>query len=180
LAAIGDRAILVAAGRFVHDEDAARTVLHEVEGHALPRVRSRAAHCALLRGGTARGIDDQEGYALFLEERAGMLTGRRKRQLAARHRAVEAMRAGALFGDVAAMLVEQYDLGVDDAVIVAERAYRGSDGARPGLGRERVYIESFLRVRTHLGLRPHDEAILASGQVAVEAIDGLRAWMNRA
>ncbi|HXN32574.1 MAG TPA: tyrosine/phenylalanine carboxypeptidase domain-containing protein, partial [Polyangiaceae bacterium] len=70
LAAVGDRVILVAAGRLVHDEDAARTVLHEVEGHARPRALSYTAPLALLRVGTAGGVDDQEGRALLLEKRA--------------------------------------------------------------------------------------------------------------
>ena len=43
LAATGDGVMLVAPGRAVAGEDAARTVLHEIEGHALPRARARAA-----------------------------------------------------------------------------------------------------------------------------------------
>jgi hypothetical protein len=38
-----------------------------------------------------------------------------------------------------------------------------------------VYLESFVRVRKHLGDRPDDEAVLAGGQIAVDAIDVLRA-----
>jgi hypothetical protein len=178
LAATGERAILVAAGRLVYEEDAVRTVLHEVEGHARPRARSRDAELLLVRVGTARGVDDQEGYALLLEERAGMLGPRRRRQLAARHRAVEAMVAGASFADVASMLVDVHGLDVIDAVVIAERAFRGGNGAHPGLGRERVYIESFLRVRAHLAAHPADETFMASGQVAVDAIGALREWTD--
>jgi hypothetical protein len=162
----------------VLEEDAARTVLHEVEGHARPRARSRDARLALLRVGTARGVDDQEGHALLLEERAGLLGPHRRRQLAARHRAVEVMVAGASFADVASMLVEEHGLEAIDAVVIAERAFRGGDGTHPGLGRERVYLESFLRVRAHLEAHPDDETVMASGQVAVEAIGALRAWRD--
>ena len=174
LAATGDRVILVTTNRLVSDEDTERTVLHEIEGHARPRARAMAASSALFRIGTARGIDDQEGRAVWLEERAGMLGPGRRRQLAARHRAVEAMLGGASFADVAAALVGEHGLDVADAVIISERAFRGGDGTHPGLGRERVYLESLVRVRQRLGSRPEDEAVLAAGQVSVDAIDALR------
>jgi hypothetical protein len=174
LAATGEQVILVATGRTVHDEDCRRTVLHEIEGHAWPRARSQGSSVALLRAGTARGIDDQEGRALLIEERAGFLGSRRKRQLAARHRAVEAMLDGASFADVAWALANTHGLEAQDAVVVAERVFRGGDGTRPGLGRERVYLESLVRVRRHLDARPEDEDVLAAGQVAVDAIAALR------
>ena len=175
LAAIGDSTILVATGRLLPEEDAIRTVLHEVRGHAQPRSRSRRAGSVLFEAGTARGVDDQEGRALLLEERAGLLGPRRRRQLAARHRAVEAMLAGATFGEVARELWREHGVDVIDAVVIAERAFRGSDGTCPGLGRERVYLESLVRVRAHLAARPEDEVVLASGQIAIEAIGALRA-----
>jgi hypothetical protein len=178
LAATGERVILVAADRLVHDEDVARTVLHEIEGHALPRIRSRDSRLGLLRAGTARGVDDQEGRAVLLEQRAGMLGPRRRHQLATRHLAALAMLDGATFVDVAAMLIDEHGLNATDAVIIAERVFRGSNGRHPGLGRERVYLESFVRVQTHLAQHPEDEWILSSGQVAVDAVDGLREWVD--
>ena len=48
------------------------------------------------------------------------------------------------------------------------------DGTHPGLGRERVYLESLVLVRSHLDAYPGDEDVLASGQIAVDAIDDLR------
>ena len=174
LAATGDGIILVAPGRRVTDEDARRTVLHEIEGHACPRARASEIPLALFRAGTARGVDDQEGRALLLEERAGLLGSRRRRQLAARHRACEAMTEGATFAEVAPALARDHGLDPLQAVVVAERVFRGGDGVHPGLGRERVYLEAFVRVRAHLVARPGDEAVLASGQVAVEAAPALR------
>ncbi|HXX68189.1 MAG TPA: tyrosine/phenylalanine carboxypeptidase domain-containing protein [Polyangiaceae bacterium] len=174
LAATGDHVIFVATGRSLSDEDAVRTVLHEIEGHARPRARSRRATCALFRAGTARGADDQEGRALLIEERAGLLGLRRRRHLAARHRAVEAMFDGASFADVARMLVDLHELDETEAIVVAERAFRGGDGTHPGLGRERVYLESFVRVQQHLENRPDDEDVLAAGQVSVDAAEALR------
>jgi hypothetical protein len=174
LAATGERVILVATGRLVPEEDAARTVLHEIEGHARPRARAMLATSLHFRIGTARGIDDQEGRAVLLEERAGFLGARRRRQLAARHRAVEAMLDGASFADVASTLVSAHGVDPAEAVVVAERAFRGGDGSHPGLGRERVYLESLIRVRRHLAAHPEDDAVLASGQVSVDAADALR------
>jgi hypothetical protein len=180
LAATGERAIYVATGRSLAADDAARTVLHEIEGHARPRVRALSARSVLFRAGTARGADDQEGRALLLEERAGLLGPHRRRQLAARHSAVEAMHDGASFTDVAVKLTRDHGFDEGDAVLAAERAFRGSDGTRPGLGRERVYLESFVRVRSHLVDRPDDEEVLASGQVAVDAVEVLRTFSDPA
>jgi hypothetical protein len=174
LAATGDHVIFVSTERHLSEEDAVRTVLHEIEGHARPRARSLRASSALFRAGTARGADDQEGRALLIEERAGLLGPRRRRQLAARHRAVEAMFDGASFAEVARMLVDLHDLDATEAIVVAERAFRGGDGSHPGLGRERIYLESLVRVRQHLEVRPHDEDVLAAGQIAVDAVEPLR------
>ncbi|MGD0530037.1 MAG: tyrosine/phenylalanine carboxypeptidase domain-containing protein, partial [Polyangiaceae bacterium] len=118
LAATGDGVILVAPGRRVADEDAARTVLHEIEGHARPRARAREVPCPLFRAGTAGGVDDQEGRALLLEERAGLLGSRRRRQLAARHQACEAMADGATFADVTTTLTRVHGLDALQAVVV--------------------------------------------------------------
>ncbi len=178
LAATGESVILVAAGRFLREEDALRTVLHEIEGHARPRARAAMAPLVLFRAGTARGVDHQEGRALLLEERAGLLGATRRRQLAARHRSVEAMLDGATFDDVARMLVDAHGFDAAEAVLVAERAFRGHDGVRPGLGRERVYLEALVRIRRHLAERPQDEHVLAYGQVAVEACESLRSFVG--
>jgi hypothetical protein len=174
LAATGDGVILVAPDRPVTEEDAARTVLHEIDGHARPRARAAETALVIFRAGTARGIDDQEGRALWLEERAGFLGPRLRRQLAARHRACEAMTAGAAFDDVVRSLTRDHGLDAFQAVVVAERAFRGGDGVSPGLGRERVYLEALVRVREHLAARPEDDAVLAAGQVSVDAASTLR------
>jgi len=173
LAATGERHILIAAGRKVTPQDVERTVMHEIEAHAVPRTRASQARLALFQIGTARGIDDQEGFALVLEERGQFLSCSRKQELAARHLAVEAMDGGATFPDVLSALVRDHGLGAEQAVLVAERAFRGGDGVSAGLGRERVYLESFLRVRAHLEEHPTDEGILTSGQVSLDAIAAL-------
>lgn len=180
LAATGERHILVAAGRMTRKEDVERTVMHEIEAHAIPRTRASQARLAIFQIGTARGIDDQEGLALVLEERGNFLKPRRKRELAARHLAVEAMDGGASFADALSALVKEHGLPAADAVLVAERAFRGGDGTSPGLGRERIYLEAFLRVGEHLAKKPTDEGILTSGQVSLDAIPVLGPMVRKA
>lgn len=180
LAATGERHILVAAGRPCTKEDVERTVMHEIEAHAIPRTRAAGARLAIFSIGTARGIDDQEGLALVLEERLNYLGVKRKRELAARHLAVEAMDGGARFYENVEALVKEHGLTVREAVLVAERAYRGGDGVTPGLGRERVYLEAFLRVREHLKKKPTDEGILTSGQISIEAIPTVAPFVRKA
>jgi hypothetical protein len=180
LAATGERHILIAAGRRVTREDVERTVMHEIEAHAIPRTRAAQARLAIFQIGTAHGIDDQEGLAIVLEERGNYLGPKRKRELAARHLAVEAMDGGARFPENVQALVKEHGLLARDAVLVAERVYRGGDGTTPGLGRERVYLEAFLRVRGHLAKKPTDEGILASGQVSVDAVPVLASFVRKA
>lgn len=174
LAATGDDVILVAADRLLSEEDARRTAVHEVEGHARPRAWARGAPLAIFRVGTARGVDNQEGRALLIEQRAGFLGPRRRRQLAQRHWAVSAMVGGASFGDVVTALVDDHGLEGPDAVILGERVFRGSNGATPGLGRERIYLDAFVRIEPHLAEHPEDERVLASGQVGLDFVEILR------
>ncbi len=180
LAATGERHILVAAGRPITAEDVARTVMHEIEAHAIPRTRASQMRLAIFQIGTARGIDDQEGFALVLEDRHGFLAPRRKRELAARHLAVEAMDNGASFHDAVDALVKEHGLSAREAVIVGERAFRGGDGSTAGLGRERIYLEAFLRVKEHLAAKPTDEGILTSGQISLDAIPILAPYVRKA
>jgi hypothetical protein len=179
LAATGEHHILVAAERRVSKEDVERTVMHEIEAHAIPRTRAAQGRLAIFQIGTARGIDDQEGFALLLEERHGYSTPRRKRELAARHLAVEAMDGGATFADAVTALVKEHGLTPRESVLVAERCFRGGDGSSPGLGRERIYLEAYLRVKDHLAKKPTDEGILTSGQVSLDAIDVLTPFVRK-
>jgi hypothetical protein len=86
------------------------------------------------------------------------------------------MAGGASFGDVATSLVDDHGLDGRDAVMVAERVFRGSHGSAPGLGRERIYLEAFVRVERHLAGHPEDERVMASGQVGVDSLEALREW----
>ena len=173
LAATGERTIYVAAGRRIPERAARRTVLHEIDGHAVPRHRGRSSRVGLFALGCARGSDDQEGYALWLESRHGFLDGARRHELAARSHAVRAMRSGAGFVDTVRHLHRDLGVPARRAVVVAERVFRGSHGSTPGLGREHVYLEALVRVREHLDRAPADEGVLGAGQVSLDAVAAL-------
>ena len=173
LAATGDGVILVARGREISAEASERTALHEIEGHVLPRTRAQKQSLGIFRFATARGVDQQEGLALVLEERAGFLVGARRRDLALRAKAVSTMRDGADFGEVVNALTTTRRASAREAVAIAERVFRGSDGKHAGLGRESVYLESFVLVAETLKNKPDQEIVLASGQVSVAAADAL-------
>jgi hypothetical protein len=106
--------------------------------------------------------------AIVLEERAGFLGARRKRELAGRHLTVNNMRDGATFADATGALLAR-GFSAEEAVRTAERVYRGADGRSHGLGRERVYLESFVRARKHLSRRPQDGVVVSSGQISLDA-----------
>jgi len=89
------------------------------------------------------------------------------------------MDGGARFHENVEALVKEHGLSVRDAVLVAERAYRGGDGTTAGLGRERIYLEAFLRVGEHLAKRPADEGFLTSGQVSVASIPTLAPFVKK-
>ena len=173
LAATGETYVLVASGRPTRPEDVERTVLHEIEGHVLPRVRAREGSLPLARFGTARGSDDQEGYALFLEERGGFLGPRRMRELCSRRLAISYAMAGATYMESARKLHEDHGLDPLDAVRISERAYRGGDGHCLGLARDRPYLESWLRVRAAAEHEPRVLEVLSKGQIS---LDAARTW----
>jgi hypothetical protein len=163
LAATGEGVVQVVAARSLTVRDVERTVLHELEGHALPRLRAEAARLGLFALGTARGSDDQEGRALHLERAAGFLDGPRRRELALRHLAARAVERGADFVDTA-RLCRAHGAPVADALRIAGRVHRGG-----GLGREAVYLPALLRVEDAIARDPAVDRVLASGKVAVGA-----------
>ncbi|MSP23759.1 MAG: DUF1704 domain-containing protein [Myxococcales bacterium] len=170
LAATGDGVVYIAAGKRMASVDVERTVLHEIEGHALPRHRADSMPLGIFRFGTAHGTDDQEGRALSIEERCGFLVLGRRRELALRHLACRAVHGAASFVDTVAVL-EGLETPLPDALRIAARAHRGG-----GLAREVVYLPAFLRVVAQLKRHPDDERILGAGRVSVAAAVVLREY----
>ena len=152
LAAAGDGVVIVARGRRTTAREVARVVLHEIEGHVLPRERGRATTqelpgiCTL---GSAGASEDEEGRAICLEERAGLLEPKRRRSLAARHVAARIVERGGSYVDVVRHL-RGAGLADDEALEVASRVQRGAyrEGAAVvgGVARERVYLSAYVRV----------------------------------
>lgn len=163
LAAVGDGIVQIAPARELTDVDVERTVLHEIDGHIVPATRATTSPLGLLRIGTARGSDHQEGWALVLEERGGFLRAARRLELGVRHLASRAAHAGRPLTDIA----EELALECGDPSLVARsvcRAYRGG-----GLGREAAYLPALVAVRRALAADPTLEAVLTSGRVSLEA-----------
>ena len=168
-AAAGDGVVLVRPG-VRHSENAARRIaLHEVIGHVLPRIVARAELLGVFRVGSASGTDDEEGRALFVEEREGLLCNSRRRELGVRHLGALAVRKGADWVELV-RLVLRHGFAMRDALRLAARIARGG-----GLAREIVYLPAFLRVRTALLEEPAVEAYLERGRVSVAAARTLRA-----
>lgn len=167
LAATGDDVIQVARGRRCTEHAAARTVVHELRGHARPLAHARGEHLGIFRVGTARGSDDQEGLAVLEEERAGLFDGARRFTLAARHLAARAAHDGAPPCEVASRLVRA-GVTAERAARVLVRVYRAG-----GLGREAIYLPAYLRVRQALDEAPELATHLRRGRVSVAAARAL-------
>ena len=172
LAATGDGFVQVVAGKTLTVTDVERTVLHEIEGHVVPRCRASVARLGIFVLGTRYGIDDQEGRALWIEERAGFLQMRRRRELALRHRAARWLDGEADFVETARHLM-LLGAPIPDALRITARVFRGG-----GLGREVVYVPAFLRVGAALSADPTLDEVLSAGRVAVDAAHILRPWVN--
>ena len=168
-AAVGEGFIGVRAGLWHSRENVTRIVLHEIEGHVRPRVLAQREALGLFRVGSARSSDDEEGRALLLERGAGVLEGTRRRELARRHLAAHAVRAGASFQESVNRLL---GLGQDiaSAVEATCRAQRGG-----GLAREYVYLVALARVARAFEAEPELEGYFEHGRVSVDAARTCRA-----
>jgi hypothetical protein len=168
-AATGDGIIWVAADRSLSALEGRRIALHEVKGHALPRANAARDPSGVWLVGTAGAADDEEGHALVIEKRAGVLLDSRRHTLALRHLAAEALFDGADYPEVVRALL---DLGGSSDVVhaVTTRVFRGG-----GLGREWVYLPALLRVEAKLTADPNAARWLERGRVSVASIDTLAA-----
>lgn len=168
-AASGTRTVFL-AGRPVAVREAVRLALHEVIGHLLSSRNAEAQTLHLLRVGTCESFEDQEGAAVYVEELAGVLDPPRLRVLAARVIAAAAMHEGALFNEVARHLQNELNFSALDAIVIAERAFRGG-----GLARDLGYLRGWLRVREACKLDPHTLRYLRSGKTSLSARETLQA-----
>jgi hypothetical protein len=168
-AAAGERTVYLASARFGAREGL-RLAVHEVFGHLVSAANARHQPHATLRLGTARSFEDQEGLAVTLEERAGVLDGGRMRTLAARFVASEAFFDGASFGETARLLYRRFGFSTDDALVTAERVHRGG-----GLPRDAAYLPAYLRVRSALESGATTIAAMQRGRASLAALEELDA-----
>jgi hypothetical protein len=166
LAAVADGVVRVRAGARLSEREARRIALHEVEGHVRPRVVGQLLGGVFVAG-APRASEDEEGRAILLEERAGLLDDARRKELGRRYLAAESLRSGAEFWDTVALL-GQRGATLPAAIQLGARVHRGG-----GLGRELIYLLGFQRVATTLGRRPELEQVMASGRVTLDAAEAL-------
>lgn len=166
LAAVADGVVRIRARAKLTARVAQRIALHEVEGHVRPREVGRQLG-GVFAAGSARASEDEEGRAILLEERAGLLDVERRRELGWRYLAAESVRHGADFWDTVTLL-GQRGAALASAVELAGRVHRGG-----GLGRELIYLQGYQRIALALAQRPELERVLASGRVSLSAAVGL-------
>jgi hypothetical protein len=159
VAATGQGLVCVRPGVLLSAPAAERVATHELLAHALPRQRARHAPRALLLVGTRGAGEDEEGRALLIEERSGLLDAERRRSLALRHVSALGVRAGA---EPTETLRELLALGasLEQAAELTLRAHRGG-----GLGRELVYLPAYFAVRSSLAAEPGLERWLERGRL---------------
>lgn len=166
-AATGDRTVFL-ADRWFGRRESLRFAVHEVLGHAVAAANARDQPIRIFEIGTAGSFSAQEGVALWLEEKAGLLDAYRLRVIAARVLATDRMHRGAGFGETARWLFREHGFSGLDAVSIAERAYRGG-----GVARDAGYLAGWLAVRTALGEGATSLDALRSGRVGLEVAEQL-------
>lgn len=166
LAAVADGVVRVRAGARLTSREARRIALHEVDGHVRPRVAALPLGGVLLAG-SARASEDEEGRAILLEERAGLLDAGRRRELGRRYLAAASVRAGADFWETVRILGELGSTAAQ-AVELSSRVHRGG-----GLGRELMYLSGYRRVAMRLASEPELERVMQHGRVSLDAARAL-------
>lgn len=160
-AATGEDVVYVRAGLWHRRSTAERIVLHEIEGHALPRYRAALKGDWLLCCGVSGASDDEEGRALWLERTHGHLDAARRRELGQRHLAALGVRRGAEWVETVRWL-RGCGASIERALALASRVHRGG-----GLARECVYLPALSRVEHAFAERPELDAWLARGRLSL-------------
>lgn len=168
LAAVADEVVRIRPGARLTAEVAARIVRHEVDGHVLPRLAGKQLGGVFVAG-SARGSEQEEGRALLLEQRAGLLGVERRAEIGLRYLAAVSVRSAADFWQTFDLLRE-HGAELDAAVELSGRVHRGG-----GLGRELSYLTGYAEVRAALERKPELEQFLQSGRVSTGAAERLLA-----
>ncbi len=160
-AAVGPWAVLVRPGLHLRKVQVQRIVLHEVVGHVLPYQAGRCGRDAVLLAGPAGAGEAEEGRALWLEERAGLMDPQRRFVLAVRHLAAASLEAEADFVESVRQLLA---LGVEVscALSAVVRTRRGG-----GLNRECVYLPAWHRHAQAVGEHPQLDTLWNEGRTSL-------------
>ena len=166
-AAVSREGLLVRRSETVSEAEVVRLFVHEVYGHWLPRRAAATRREVPFAIGPVGADRDEEGYAVFLEERHAALSERRLEVLALRHVLAERVIQGA---DAADAMLELLRGGAsaEDLADAACRVLRGG-----GLCREIIYLPGLLRIR-RAAAEPNLINVLAQGRATVEAA---RVWL---
>jgi hypothetical protein len=165
VAATGEGLVAVRPFVMLSREASERVAVHELHAHALPRARASSARVGLLRAGTARSSEHEEGRALLIEERRGYFRAERLHELALRHRAALSVRDGATPEETARRL-EELGAPLERALDLSLRVHRGG-----GLARELVYLPSYFEVKAAFAAEPALETWFERGRMS---LDGAR------
>jgi hypothetical protein len=130
----------------------------------LPRLAGKQLGGVFVAG-SARGNEHEEGRALLLEQRAGLLGSERRAEIGLRYLAAASVRGAADFWQTFDVLRE-HGANLELAVELSGRVHRGG-----GLGRELSYLTGYAEVRAALERRPELEAFLQSGRVSTGAAE---------
>lgn len=161
VAACGDHLLVIRDRTWLTARAAERIAEHEVRGHLLPRLAARKRQ-DVLRCGCAGATDDEEGRALLIEERLGLMDAWRRAELGARHLACVYLRRGATFVDTVRGLTE---LGADLPVALRAVMRAGRGG---GMGREIVYMPAMQRLGRAFDANPALEDWFREGRVSLQ------------
>lgn len=172
VAATGDGVIQICSSAHLSHRQARRIAEHEILAHLLPRYYGKNAH-GLLKCGCALAFADEEGRALVIEERLGLMDGARQRELSWRHAASDWSRSGADFVEVVRGLAKS-GAELRPALTIALRSFRGStvDGAVSapggGLGREIIYLPAYVRLKEAFEQWPELERWFERGRASLD------------
>lgn len=168
-AAAGEHTVFLAARRFGRVE-AERLAIHEVLGHLVAAHNGRKQALRIFEWGTADSFADQEGTALYLEAKHGVMDAARMRVLAGRVLATDMMHGGASFSETAHTLHRIERFTPLEAIGIAERAYRGG-----GVARDASYLLGYLRVHYAIGSGAVTLDELRAGRLSVAGVPAMRA-----
>lgn len=174
LCAVGGSHLYVKRGARVDRLEADRLWVHEVEGHLLPRLAAQQESAPFSIGAPCSGIDE-EGRAVWLEEKHGLLDGARKRELSLRFYLALALREGGEEG-VRHHLRAACDAGASPVTLARAvcRIFRGG-----GLGREVIYLPGYLRVKATLEQSPAREEFFRRGLASVRTLDFFETYFSK-